>query len=501
MSSIIESANLNIAEKTFTRASIDDLGNRVIMTDKDDATGLELFCYVKCSVDDDNLIHQCRGVVFHEENVVMRAFPYTVELAHTEKTQIEEKIDTIFNKCIFYDSYEGALIRMFNFDGRWFTSTHRKLNAFRSKWASKESFGTTFKRAIESEVEANSTLRESLPDNGEGILERFQTILDPSKQYMFLVLNNDENRIVCSAPNRPSVYHVGTFVNSELVMNENINIPYPKKHEFTSIDELIDHVDKVNINNLQGVIIFAPNNKQYKVVNKEYLNLFNVRGNEPSVKYRYLQVRMVENMVNNLYRLYPTMTHLFEDYENVLYSIAQNIYNSYVDRFIKKKWVTVAAEEFNVIRACHSFHEQDRKQNRISIKKVIDILNEQTPTNLNKMIRRFKNEKLRPIEDKEDSQHQASTNPVLRNSNPNDNKTRSFRPVEDKKNSHHLDSTKPVLRNSNPNDNKTRSFRPVEDKKNSHHLDSTKPVLRNSNPNENKSRSFRPVEHKRTYQK
>lgn len=430
MSSIIESANINIAEhnlsnleKTFTRASIDALGNRVSMTDKDEATGLELFCYVKCDSNDDDLVHQCRGVVFHDKTIVMKAFPYTVELDHSEKKQIEQKIDTTFKNCIFYDSYEGALIRMFNFSGRWFTSTHRKLNAFRSKWASKESFGTTFKRAIESEVEANATLRESLPDNGEGIMERFQTILDPSKQYMFLILNNDENRIVCSAPNRPSVYHVGTFVNSELVMNENINIPYPKKHKFDSIDRLIEYVDKVNINNLQGVIIFAPNNKQYKVVNKEYLDLFNVRGNEPSIKYRYLQVRMDKDIVNSLYSLYPTMIHLFEDYENVLYAIAQTIYNSYVDRFIKKKWVTVAAEEFNVIRACHSFHEQDRAQNRISIKKVIEILNEQSPTSLNKMIRRFKNEKDRPVEE----HNRANTNQV-------NNKTRSFASTEERPN-------------------------------------------------------------------
>lgn len=432
MSSIIESANVKTAEheqtvdnlsnieKTFTRESVDELGNRVTMTDKDEATGLELFCYVKCSADDDDFVHQCRGVVFHDKKIVMKAFPYTVEFAHSEKKQIEEKID--IKNCIFYDSYEGALIRMFNFGGRWFISTHRKLNAFRSKWASKESFGTTFKRAIESEVEANETLRESLPDNGEGIIERFQTILDPSKQYMFLVLNNDENRIVCSSPNRPSFYHVGTFVDSQLDMNENINIPYPKKHKFDNMNQLIEYVDKININNLQGVIIFAPNNKQYKVVNKEYLDLFNVRGNEPSIKYRYLQVRMNEQIVNSLYKLYPTMTHIFEDYENTLYAIAQNIYNSYVDRFIKKKWVTVAAEEFNVIRTCHSFHEQDRKQNRISIRKVIDILNEQTPTSLNKMIRRFKNEKDRPIEDYQEPQaHNRDTK----------NKTRRFQSTEE----------------------------------------------------------------------
>lgn len=432
MSSIIHSANLNTAEhlsnleKTFTRESIGQLGNRVSMTDRDEASGLELFCYVKCDSNDDDLVHQCRGVVFHDKNIVMKAFPYTVELAHSEKKQIHEKIDNIFKNCSFYDSYEGALIRMFNFCGRWFISTHRKLNAFRSKWASKESFGTSLKRAIECEVEVNSNLRDALPDNGEGIIERFQTILDPSKQYMFLVLNNEENRIVCSARDRPSVYHVGTFVNEVLDMNENIHIPYPKKHNFSNTDELIEYVNNININNLQGVIVFAPNNKQYKVVNKEYLNLFNVRGNEPSIKFRYLQVRMEENMVNNLYTLYPTMGYIFEEYEKILYSIAQNIYNSYVDRFIKKKWVTVNTEEFNIIRACHSFHEQDRKQNRVTLKKVIDILNIQNPSNLNKMIRRFKIEKLRPVESQEDVN--SSTNQML-----NNNKSRSFTPIEPKR--------------------------------------------------------------------
>jgi hypothetical protein len=102
---------------------------------------------------------------------------------------------------------------------------------------------------------------------------------------------------------------------------------------------------------------------------------------------------MQEQMVNTLCKLYPNMSPKFEEYENILYAVAQNIYNSYISRFIKKNWVTVAGEEFNVIRECHSFHEQDRKKNRISLAKVIEILNKQTPTNLNKMIRRFQTEK------------------------------------------------------------------------------------------------------------
>lgn len=380
-------------DSEFTRAAIEGLGNRVRITDKDETTGLELFCYVHCGPEDEDLIHQCRGVVFHKDKIVMRAFPYTVEYTNIDNKQIQENIQPVFNDCSFYDAHEGALIRMFNFSGRWYTSTHRKLNAFRSKWASKESFGTSFKRALEYEIENNKSLRDSIPENGNGLLERFQTILDPTKQYMFLVCHTEENRIVCDSPTRPTLFHVGTFVDGKLVMTEDINIPYPRKHTFVSIDDLVEYVRNINIRNLQGVIVFAPNNKQYKIIHRDYQDLFNARGNEPSIKYRYLQVRMNHHMSDMLYHLYPNMGKTFDDYEDTIYLIAKVIYQSYVQRFIKKKWVTLAAEEFNIIRECHAWHEENRKQNRISLDKVIEKLNEQTPTNLNKMIRRFHNEK------------------------------------------------------------------------------------------------------------
>jgi len=377
-------------DNKITRAIIENLGNRVSMTDFDEEANLQLFCYVRCSAEDEDNIKQCRGVVFNNENVVMQAFPYTIEIAHTEMADIEKNIGPIIENCSVFDAYEGTLIRVFNFAGKWFTSTHRKLNAFRSKWSSKESFGTTFKRALEFEVENNEKLKSALPQNGECLIDRFQTILDTQKQYMFLILHNEENRIVCDAPSNPTLYHVGTFVDSLLVMTEDIFIPQPKKHNFTSLNELVNYVKNINIRDMQGVIIFAPNNKQYKIIHQEYLNFFNVRGNEPSVKYRYLQVRMDSLMCNNLYHLYPKSASDFEEYENILYAIAQMIYTSYVDRYIKKQWVTVEIEEFNVMRKCHSIYEADRKS-RITLNKVMQVLNQQSPTNLNKMIRRFQN--------------------------------------------------------------------------------------------------------------
>jgi hypothetical protein len=271
-------------------------------------------------------------------------------------------------------------------------TTHRKLNAFRSKWASNESFGTSFKNALSAEEEINPTFKNALP-KGDNILERFQSILDVRKNYMFLIRNTVDNRIVCSAPERNTVYHVGTFVNGVLFMNENVNLSTPKELIFNNIDELQSYVSNISYKDLQGIIGFSKDNKQVKILTKDYQDLFQARGNEPSIKFRYLQVRMNRRFVNMLEHLYPELIETFEEYENTLYDIARSIYRSYVQRFIKKCYVTVPREEFAIIRECHTWHLSNRVENRISIDQMVRVMNQQSPTHLNHMIRRFKLEK------------------------------------------------------------------------------------------------------------
>jgi hypothetical protein len=140
------------------------------------------------------------------------------------------------------------------------------------------------------------------------------------------------------------------------------------------------------------VIVFTENNQQYKVMRDDYLELFNARGNEPSIKFRYLQVRMNRRQREMLYYLYPNMINDMEEYENIIYEIAKSIYQAYVNRFIKKEHVTVSREKFSVVRECHEWHQFDRSTNRVTLNKVIDILNNQCPTNINKMIRQFRTE-------------------------------------------------------------------------------------------------------------
>jgi len=381
----------------FNRKNIELLSKVVKKVDSDETNGLDLFCYIHCEQTDSQIRKQCRGVVFKGENLIMKGFPYTIEYTENENQKdINENVVSVLDKCSFYDAYEGSLIRMFYQGEKWYLTTNRKLDAFRSKWASKESFGSFFQKALEYEYENNERLRNAIIDQDGDIIHKFQCILDKSKQYMFLLLNNNENRIVCSDPEQPTVFHVGTFINSVLISNDDIYLKYPKKLEFNNIEELYKYVDEVNYRLLQGVIVFAPNNLQYKILNRDYYELYKIRGNEPSIKFRYIQVRLNKKYNDGLHYLYPEYADIFTEYENYIHDIGRSIMGSYIERFIKKNYVTVPVEEFQVIRECHNWYIQDRLINKINLNKVIEVLNQQPATNINRMIRKRIMEKNNP---------------------------------------------------------------------------------------------------------
>jgi hypothetical protein len=391
----------------FSCDSAAKLGNQVRLVDSNDA-GLELYCSVR---DENEVLRQWRGIVLHkDQGVVMKAFPYTIEMVENEADNITKSLENIFDKCTFFDAHEGALIRMFYFDDKWYITTHRKLDAFRSKWASKESYGTTFLNSLKAEKEHNKRFNNLLPNESDDILINFENILDKNKQYMFLIRNTKENRIVCSAPDTPTVYHVGTFVDGVLTMNEDIGIPYPTQHSFKNVNDLLTFVDKCDPRNFQGIFIFAPNNTQYKIIQQDYHELFLARGNQPSVKFRYLEVRMNQRQTDMLYYLYPDMAEEFDNYENIIYEIAMYIYKAYVQRFIKKMHVRVPTEEYIVMKQCHKWHEEDRSTNRISLNKVMDILNTQKPSNINHMRKHYLSGEHEKMEVKQELKFRKRTN-------------------------------------------------------------------------------------------
>jgi len=363
------------------------------ITDVDPENGLELICYEDCNDDSDEVIKSCRGIVFNGNDILMKVFPYTTEI-RVDDSQILNKLNDIKNITHITDSFEGALIRVFHYEGKWYTTTHRKFDAFRSKWGCQKSFGQIFVESLHNEMAHNEPFKKSIEDAiGEDVLSRFYHTLNESKQYMFLVRNVHENRIVCDEFSYDKVFHVGTFTNGVFDDETTLLVPKPKRHTFTSNEQLVNYVKNVDIRYQQGIIIYTSDNKQYKIVNAEYSNFFNVRGNEPSIKFRYLQLRGDPIRVSMLQRMYPEYCPDFEYYERILYERACFIYEKYVDRFINKQIAVTPPEEYQIVKACHGWHISNRRTNKVNLDVVIHFMNQQPPTLLNKIIRNTKENK------------------------------------------------------------------------------------------------------------
>ena len=378
----------------ITRSAI-EANPKIRLVDSDpENNNIQLFCYDSCNADDNEIVKSCRGIVLCGDDIIMKAFPFTTDYTEKDnKTEIEDLL-TNTNSCKIYDSFEGSLLRMFCYNGKWYLSTNRKLDANKSKWSSKTTFGEFFKKALEHEIVVNQLFCDAIvkgdPSNTMCLMSKFLNILDPAKQYMFLLLNNYENRIVCQY-DHPKFLHVGTFINGELSMEHetSIGLDYPKQHSFDTIDQMYEYIRNVDYKLLQGVIVFAPGNKQYKIYNQTYSGFYNIRGNESSVKFRYLQLRNDSLKKELLRQLYPEWCDAFDTYDKCIHNICEIILQAYINRYIRKNFTTLPLEQFIVMSEVHKWHQLDEVNNEVNLSIILITLNLQKPTSINRMIKKF----------------------------------------------------------------------------------------------------------------
>jgi hypothetical protein len=220
-------------------------------------------------------------------------------------------------------------------------------------------------------------------------------MLNEKYQYMFLLRNNKENRLVCegTSDDENSIFHVGTMHNLNFVEHD-LGLKVPERFEFKSIDELNDFVyNKVDHTKTQGIFCYnKTKNVQLKILHPEYFKLYQIRGNQSSLKFRYLQLRNDEEKLKSFLELYSDKKQDFQEYENIISHITQTLFDTYFAKYINKKYIRLNSRDYNILKECHNWHVQDRKNNRISLAKVSQVLNEQTPTCINHMIKRYKKE-------------------------------------------------------------------------------------------------------------
>ena len=347
----------------------------ISLTDQDPDGLLQTYCYDNCNNDDDNNLKISRGLIYKNNKPFIKSFGYTPE--YTTETIDQETKDYIisnFSSLRFYYSLEGTLLRFYwnDVNDKWYISTHRKLDARNSRWGSKQTFG--------------EIIDSILPPN-------FYDSLNKDYCYLFILTPNQENRIVCNVYLN-NLFHVGTY-DKEFILSYDIDIPVKKPVElsFTSWENLCQYIsnDLFPYNCHQGIVIC--DNKKHsniKILNNTYNDLKKIRGNSPSIMFRYLEIRNNQEMNINIKRLFPDYVNDFNGYESIIDKITTRLFQEYFKRYISKNFTTISPNEHYILKQAHNWHKENKENNKISREKIFEIINKQTAVVINSLIKLYK---------------------------------------------------------------------------------------------------------------
>jgi hypothetical protein len=137
----------------------------------------------------------------------------------------------------------------------------------------------------------------------------------------------------------------------------------------------------------QGLLLVHRNGSQYRVINSEYGKLFQVRNNEQSIPFRYLQLKTenASETIDNLKKLFPTYIPIFEQQDLYVDQLADFIHVEYTKRKQNNPIGPIDQHIYLFIKNRLMQHRNVFTKNQIK-----EILWSEKPSYLNQMVRLIK---------------------------------------------------------------------------------------------------------------
>ena len=153
--------------------------------------------------------------------------------------------------------------------------------------------------------------------------------------------------------------------------------------DIKDMNELKEYVSNVDYKKLQGLIFITKEGRTVKVLNDKYYYYSKLRGNNPNILLRYLELQYEKDKqrVKEFVELYDDKRELFIEFGKVLDDICGNIYRKYRNRFVRKMVSIAPPEQYYVIRELHDGFLKDRK-NIVTPERVISHVHTLQPLRL-----------------------------------------------------------------------------------------------------------------------
>lgn len=355
-------------------------------TIQDDNGYLILSHYDHCDNTSDSLLKSQRGTITDiNGKLVCQSFGYTHEYSPKDE-EWKGLVENSLQNCHIFLAEEGSLLRLFCYENRWHLSTHKRIDAFSSHWGSSNSFGDLFIDALE--YFYTNGQGKGLLDYAEKehLFDVFCAQLSMDTVYTFLLRTNSDTKIVCDPPTSPTLYFAGQFYKGMRLEGNPTHLPWPTKVMFSQPADLADYVEKLDPHQYAGVIVMTNDQQVFKIVNPSYSELAKLRGCEPSIYRAYLRVRENEDDLKKFIEMFKEKKTLMTSIENDILVLARKICQYYMRRFVHKEHIVVDKNYYYIMRLAHEWHCANREQNILTVDKFLEILDNQEPNFLYKLL-------------------------------------------------------------------------------------------------------------------
>jgi hypothetical protein len=142
-------------------------------------------------------------------------------------------------------------------------------------------------------------------------------------------------------------YTITKLENEELnTFLQGTYIQRPKTYNFTTYDDLETLIVVMNEDYKDaGIMIYhGPSGLRTKIRNPNYEFVRGLRGNQPKLQYRYLELRQ-EGKVAPYLRYYPEALPEFNKYKEQIHDFTEQLHTHYINCYIKKTSPLLEFEE------------------------------------------------------------------------------------------------------------------------------------------------------------
>ena len=167
---------------------------------------------------------------------------------------------------------------------------------------------------------------------------RNRIVLPITEMKLYLIaayrINNENYTITKLQEEDLTTFLKGTYIQT------------PKPYNFTSYDDLEALISVMNENYKDaGIMIYhEPSGLRTKIRNPNYEFVRGLRGNQPKLQYRYLELRQQDKVAAYL-RYYPEALPEFNKFKQQIHTFTEELHTHYIACYIKKSKPLVEFEE------------------------------------------------------------------------------------------------------------------------------------------------------------